>query len=88
MATDLSDEWNVILPFDAWTLACLLCGRFDNGELQAVSLPFQPIARRLASFSPLDRSKQWEAFIYGRNDWKEIIWAVAAADPCSPPPPS
>src|SRR5579871_401702 len=69
---------DMIPPFDAWTLARLVCGQPANGELRAVSGPFQGIARRLAALPMEDRLAAWEAFLDGRDDRDEILMALAA----------
>jgi hypothetical protein len=74
------------LPFDAWTFARLFSGEPVNGELGAVSRPFQPIARHLAALRLEDRPIAWEGFLTGRDDGPEINLAVAAAKPKGPPP--
>ena len=75
-----------IRPYDAWVLSRLLCGFALNGELEAVSTPFRPLAHHLAVRSAEARQDDWEAFLTGRDDRDQIILALADVDPLGPPP--
>jgi Protein of unknown function (DUF3987) len=75
-----------IRPYDAWVLSRLLCGFAFNGELEAVSTPFRPLAHHLAVRSAEARQDDWEAFLTGRDDRDQIIMALANIDPLGPAP--
>jgi hypothetical protein len=68
-------------PFDAWTLRRLLCGHELNGELEAVSGPFRPLAVLLAETPVEVRVDAWGGFLCARDDADELIAALAAVDP-------
>ena len=73
-------------PLDAWVISRLLPGLPVNGELQAVSGAFRPIADRLAALPLEGRGIAWDAFQIGRDDRDVIVEAMDASDPHEPAP--
>ena len=76
----------MIGPIDAWTLRRLMTGHALNGELQALSEPFRPLAGHLSALPLEARQGAWEGFLCGRADGDALILAMANADPDGPPP--
>jgi hypothetical protein len=70
---------------DAWTLARLVAGLSVNGELQAVSESFGPIARHLADLAVEDRRIALDGFLLGSVDGERIALAIDAINPEGPP---
>ncbi len=74
--------------YDAWVLAKILCGQPVNGELAAMTSPWEPVAGRLAALPEADRQGVWQGFLLAQADPDATIRAVADADPIGPPPPA
>ena len=89
-----------IPAYDAWALRRLLCVEAVNGELQAVSEAFRPMAERLAAVLVDEiltgqarrealaaaRFPVWEIMLAARDDVDAIVMALAATDPEGPAP--
>src|SRR3954447_11839906 len=77
----------MIRRFDAWVLRRLLTGAALDGEPEAVSEPWRPIADHLAALPVDDRLDAWKASLADRDDRDQVILALATVDPQGPPPP-
>jgi hypothetical protein len=75
-----------LLPRDAWTLRKLLAGQPVNGELEALSGPFQGIGAHLVTLPPEERLGAWGGFLAGKVNAAELNQALAAVDPLGPAP--
>lgn len=76
----------MIRPIDAWALRRLMTGYTLNGELQALTEPFRPLASHLSSLPLEARRGAWEGFLCGRADRDALILALTEADADGPPP--
>jgi hypothetical protein len=77
----------MIRPLDAWTLARLSADMPVNGELQAVSRPFQTLAEHLAGLPLEARPIALAGFLsHPGLDRDAINRAIDDADPSGPPP--
>jgi AAA domain len=77
-------------PYDAWALRRRLCGEpILNGELDAMSDKWRPLAERLAATPLDDRQEGLDWFLMGRSvdDQNAIVLTMAQFDPKGPPPP-
>jgi hypothetical protein len=71
---------------DARAIRRILTERSVNGEWQAVSERYRPLADKLASLPGEQRQGCLEAFLHDRADREEIILALAKVDPDDPAP--
>src|SRR5690242_5504354 len=73
-------------PLDGWALARLLAGESVNGELQAVSPSFQPLAAHLAALDVAIRQTAFRGFLCGVPNADAMVKALAEIDATGPPP--
>jgi hypothetical protein len=77
----------IISPFDAWGLGRILSTDASvNGELEAMSPLYRPIAEHLAARPLVERKPLFDAWLLGQPDPESIIGAIAGQDPTGPAP--
>ena len=73
-------------PFEAWVLARVMSDQPLNGELAAMTEPWQTLAARLAAIPSTDRGSNLETFLSIQPEREAIIEAIANQDGTGPAP--
>ncbi len=75
-----------IPSYDVWVLARLLADLPVDGQAEAVSAAFRPLARAMAARVLPERKRFFASFVGGRPDAAAWLCAVTGTDPRGPAP--